>query len=127
VGVPILTTQEDIANARIRFESGCLANVTVSRVTPERQRKIRFFQKDTYLSLDYMKPELQIYRKIEQNGKITIDHIRPDLKTHDPLAAEIDSFIDCVYEKRDPIVSGRDGVRALHLAEIISGQVREVS
>ena len=62
VGIPVLSTGEDIANARIRFENGCVANVTVSRVSPERLRKIRVFQKDGYLSLDYQKQEGFLYR-----------------------------------------------------------------
>ncbi len=128
VGVPILTPQEDIANARIRFDSGCIANVTVSRVTPERQRKIRFFQKDTYISLDYLKPELQIYRKqTTDDGKIRIHHDQPVLVEREPLEAEIDSFIKCVCNKTQPIVSGEDGVRALKLAGQITEQVKEIA
>lgn len=128
VGVPIVTQQEDIANARIRFETGCIANVTVSRVTPDRQRKIRFFQRDTYLSLDYMKPDLQVYKKNNlADGSVTIDYEHPTLKDHEPLAAEIDSFIDCVLYHQTPLVTGQDGVRALRLAEIITQQVKKVS
>jgi predicted dehydrogenase len=128
VGVPILTQQEDIANARIHFASGCVANVTVSRVTPERQRKIRFFQRDTYLSLDYLKPELQIYRKqTRADGSIAIHHEQPALTNHEPLAEEIDSFIDCVRNGKSPIVSGEDGVRALKLARQITEQAQQVT
>lgn len=128
VGVPILTPQEDIANARIRFGSGCTANVTVSRVTPERQRKIRFFQRDTYISLDFLKPELQIYRKIQDsNGAIRIDHECPVLSKDEPLASELGSFIDCVENGKPPLVSGRDGVRALDLAGKITEQVSRIS
>ncbi len=128
VGVPILTPQEDIANARLRFASNCIANVTVSRVTPERQRKIRFFQQDTYLSLDYLQPDLQIYRKTtKENGSISIQHEQPKLHHHEPLAAEIDSFIQCVLQEQSPIVSGEDGVRALKLAQLITEQVQQVT
>lgn len=128
VGVPILTPQEDIANARIRFGSGCTANVTVSRVTPERQRKIRFFQRDTYISVDFMKPELQIYRKIQDgNGTARIDHECPELTREEPLAAEIGAFVACVENHTPPVVSGRDGVRALDLARKITDQVAQIS
>lgn len=125
VGVPILTPREDIANARIRFASGCAANVTVSRVTPERQRKIRIFQPDAYISIDYMRPDLQIYRKaMDGNGGIRIEHETPALAKTEPLAAEIDSFIQCVAENRQPVVSGEDGVRALKIAQQITEQAQ---
>ncbi len=127
VGVPIVTQREDIANARLRFESGCIANLTVSRVSPERQRKIRFFQKDTYISLDFIKPELQVYKKKTMLGIPSIDHSVPDLTMREPLAAEIDSFIDCVLHNKKPVVSGEDGVEALHWAETITKQVHEVT
>ena len=128
VGVPILTSREDIANARLRFASGCIANVTVSRVTPERQRKIRFFQRDAYLSLDFLTPDLQIYRKMtREDGSIHITQERPTLTAQEPLVAEIESFIRCVREGRPPLVSGRDGVRALRLARQITEQVHQVT
>ncbi|MGC9329336.1 MAG: Gfo/Idh/MocA family oxidoreductase [Candidatus Hinthialibacter sp.] len=124
VGVPILTPQEDIANARIRFKSGCTANVTVSRVTPEQQRKIRFFQRNTYISIDLMKPDLHIYRKVNNGGgDISIKHENPALALVEPLAAEIDSFISAVEQGTTPVVTGRDGVRALDLARQITDQV----
>ena len=128
VGVPIITPKEDIANARLRFESGGVANVTVSRVTPEKQRKIRFFQRDTYLSVDFLKPELQIYRKIEgPSGAVSIQHDCPQLIEKEPLAAEIEAFVQCVQEGTSPVVTGQDGVRALRLARQITSQVRQVT
>lgn len=127
-GVPVLTPREDIANARLRFQSGCIANVTVSRVTPERQRKIRFFQKDTYLSLDLLKPDLQIYRKVNgPGGSVNIEFEHPVLTNREPLALEIDSFIDCVEHRQEPLVTGPDGVRALELAQKITDQVSRIS
>ncbi len=123
VGVPILTPQEDICNARLRFTGGCVANVTVSRVTPERQRKIRFFQSDAYLSLDYLVPELQIFRKVQTpGGGVKIEHEKPKLTEREPLVAEIESFIDCVINKKPPVVSGKDGVQALKIAQQITQQ-----
>ncbi len=128
VGVPIITSQEDIANARLKFANNCIANVTVSRVTPERQRKIRFFQRDTYISLDYLKPDLQVYRKeTRADGLVTIIHEQPTLPQHEPLAIEIDSFIECVRENQRPVVSGEDGVRALRLAQNIAEQVGRIA
>ncbi|MBZ0258688.1 Gfo/Idh/MocA family oxidoreductase [bacterium] len=128
VGVPILTPQEDICNARLRFSGGCVANVTVSRVTPERQRKIRFFQSDAYLSLDYLVPELQIFRKVEApDGGVRIEHEKPKLTEREPLVAEIESFIDCVINKKRPVVSGEDGVRALSIAQQITQQAQSAT
>lgn len=128
VGVPIVTPREDIANARLRFESGCVANVTVSRVTPDRTRKIRFFQPDTYISLDYLKPEIQIYRKVTSAlGLPSIDHDVPVLDAKEPLAAELDSFIQAVRDHSKPVVDGHDGVRALKLAEDITHQTHNVT
>ncbi|MBD3266306.1 gfo/Idh/MocA family oxidoreductase [bacterium] len=128
VGVPILSPQEDIANARIRFASGCIANVTCSRVTPDKQRKIRFFQNDAYFSLDYLKPDLQIYRKMfQQDGSIKITHDHPKLTKQEPLFSEIDAFIESVMQKRPPIVSGEDGVRALKVASEITDQVEQLT
>lgn len=128
VGVPIVTPREDIANARLRFDSGCIANVTVSRVTPERVRKIRFFQPNTYLSLDYLKPELQIFRKVDDPTQgVRIEHEKPELSDTEPLAAELDSFIQAVKLKTHPIVTGHDGVRALRIAEEITQQAQGVT
>ncbi|NCX47649.1 MAG: gfo/Idh/MocA family oxidoreductase [Verrucomicrobia bacterium] len=85
VGIPVLSKGEDIANARIRFANGCVANLTTSRISPEKLRKIRVFQDDAYLSLDYMKQEGEIYKRLD--GKITRDKI-PVMKG-EPLASQI--------------------------------------
>jgi predicted dehydrogenase len=124
VGVPVVTPYEDIANARIRFASGCIANVTVSRITPERQRRIRFFQRDTYLALDYLAPRLEIYRKVTRpNGEVDIVREMPTLRQEEPLKAEISSFLNAVREGTRPVVSGEDGRRALALAEQIAQMI----
>ncbi|MFH1743692.1 MAG: Gfo/Idh/MocA family oxidoreductase [bacterium] len=120
VGVPVVTPHEDIANARIRFVSGCVANVTVSRVTPERQRRIRFFQGDSYLALDYLVPRLEIYRKrTGSNGEVVIERETPDISNEEPLKTELRSFVNAVQHRTRPVVSGEDGRQALALAEKI--------
>ena len=120
VGVPVVTPHEDIANARIRFQSGCVANVTVSRVTPERQRRIRFFQNDAYLALDYLTPRLEVYRKTETpDGKVKITVETPPIGQEEPLRAELRSFAEAVRTRKRPIVSGQDGRQALAFAEKI--------
>jgi predicted dehydrogenase len=124
VGVPILTDKPDIANARIQFSNGCIANVTSSRVSLKRERKIRFFQADAYISLDYDQKRAQIYRKPEGNkGWLDIRRETMEIRDGDALADEVGSFLDSVRTRRDPLVSGEDGLRALEIASMISGKL----
>jgi predicted dehydrogenase len=122
VGVPVLSKGEDIANARIRFANGCVANLTTSRISPEKLRKIRVFQDDAYLSLDYMKQEGEIYKRLD--GKITRDKI-PVMKG-EPLKNQLAEFVMNVRENTDPRVAGAHGFEALKLASHICGQIGSV-
>lgn len=124
VGVPILTEMPDIANARIIFSNGCVANVTSSRVSMKRERKIRFFQPDAYISIDYDQKRAQIYRKpAKGSGWEDIQGETIEMKDGDALADEIDSFLDSVRSRSRPLVSGEDGLRALEIASLISGRL----
>jgi predicted dehydrogenase len=124
VGVPVLTDKPDIANARINFASGCIANVTSSRVSLKRERKIRFFQPDAYISIDYDQRRAQIYRKPAPGaGWLDIRAENIEIKDGDALADEIDSFLDCVRARTLPVVGGADGLRALEIASMISSQL----
>jgi predicted dehydrogenase len=124
VGVPVLTDKPDIANARINFASGCIANVTSSRVSLKRERKIRFFQPDAYISIDYDQRRAQIYRKPAPGaGWLDIRAENIEIKEGDALADEIDSFLDCVRARTLPVVGGADGLRALEIASMISSQL----
>ena len=121
VGVPVLTDKPDIANARITFANGCIANVTASRVSMKRERKIRFFQPDAYISIDYDQRRAQIYRKPGKGGgwqDIRGESI--EITDGDALADEIDSFLDSVQSRGTPLVSGEEGLRALEIATMIS-------
>ncbi|MBI3059548.1 MAG: Gfo/Idh/MocA family oxidoreductase [Deltaproteobacteria bacterium] len=121
VGVPVLTDKPDIANARITFANGCIANVTASRVSMKRERKIRFFQPDAYISIDYDQRRAQIYRKPGKGGgwqDIRAESI--EISDGDALADEIDSFLDSVQSRGTPLVSGEEGLRALEIATMIS-------
>ena len=120
VGVPVLSHREDIANARIRFASGCVANLTASRVSPEKMRKIRVFQSDTYLSLDYQEQAGKIYRK--QGQQIVPEEVR--VEKDEPLKLELASFIDCVARGERPKVSGAEAAAALEVALEITRQIR---
>jgi predicted dehydrogenase len=120
VGVPVLSKGEDIANARIRFESGCVANVTSSRISPERMRKIRVFQEDAYLSLDYERQSGEIYRR--ESGKITRDKV--PIEREEPLKQQLLSFIECASTGREPRVSGFQATAALELAVEITRRIQ---
>jgi predicted dehydrogenase len=119
VGVPVLSKGEDIANVRIRFKNGCVANITTSRISPEKMRKIRVFQDDTYLSLDYQNQSGEVYRKID--GKIVRDKVQ--VQKEEPLKLELTSFVDCVHLKQVPKVSGEQGAVALEVAMQITEQI----
>ncbi len=126
VGVPVLTAHEDIANARICFQSGCVANVTVSRVSLEPMRKIRIFQKDAYFSLDYSAQELQVFRReFNEEGRPRIIHETHAMDKHDALTAELSAFIHSVRTGEPPKVGGREGRNALELAATITRLVKE--
>jgi predicted dehydrogenase len=112
VGVPVLSKGEDIANARIRFESGCVANVTASRISPEKMRKIRVFQEDAYLSLDYQNQSGEMFRLV--NGTITRAAVEVD--KDEPLKRELLSFVECSRKGIQPVVSGSEAAAALELA-----------
>ena len=131
VGVPVFSTQEDIANVRLRFDSGCVANLTASRISVESMRKIRIFEENAYVSTDYSEKEVIVYHK--KPGEIPEDlspmewiNIEPlEVSREEPLRLELASFIDCVRERRTPVVSGEDGLRALELAFDIMAFIRE--
>ncbi len=117
VGVNVLTPRVDIANARLRFASGCIANVTASRISRDRVRKARFFQHDSYVSIDYAAQEVEVYRLVAQNGgRPAIQGGRVDVASDEPLRRELADFVEAVRTGRQPAVTGRDGRAALALA-----------
>jgi len=124
VGVPVLTDKPDIANARIKFANGCIANVTASRVSLKRERKVRFFQPDAYISIDYDQRRAQIYHKPAPGaGWLDIRAENIDIQDGDALADEIDSFLDCVAARTVPLVGGEEALVALEIASMISRQL----
>jgi predicted dehydrogenase len=156
VGIPVLSKSEDIANARIRFANGCVANLTASRISPERMRKIRVFSGPTnpcYISLDYRVQEGFIYR-VARDGEEETPFIKKILAAKlgigkdsaivsefagkkivrepvpinkdEPLKLELQSFVNCVREKQAPKVSGEAGKRALDLAFEITRQIQQI-
>jgi predicted dehydrogenase len=124
VGVPVLTDKPDIANARIKFANGCIANVTASRVSLKRERKVRFFQADAYISIDYDQRRAQIFHKPAPGaGWLDIRGENIEIPDGDALADEIESFLDCVAERRAPLVGGVEALSALEIASMISRQL----
>jgi len=133
VGLPILSGKVDIANVRLEFESGCVANFTASRVSTERVRKLRFFQPRQYVSLDYGRQEVLVFT-VGHNGDSTagspsvnpqIGVTKPPVASEEPLHAELKSFLHAVRERSTPVVPLEDGRRALALALEIIAAIRD--
>jgi len=112
VGVPVLSRTEDIANVRLLFENSCVANITASRISPEKMRKIRVFLDDAYVSLDYQDQSGEIYGKTATG--ITREEVPVD--KGEPLALELRAFAQCVMRHNEPVVSGEHAAEALKLA-----------
>ena len=132
VGLPVLSGKVDIANVRLEFESGCIANFTASRVSTERVRKLRFFQPKQYVSLDYGRQEVLVFTVSADgtaagtpsvNPQIGVN--KPAVASEEPLHAELKSFLKAVRERSTPVVSLEDGRRALGLALEIVGAIQE--
>jgi len=132
VGLPILTPRVDIANVRMEFESGCVANFTASRVSTERVRKLRFFQPQQYISIDYSRQDVMVFTvdpsaaaKASPNPGIGMQ--KPAVVSEEPLHAELRSFLDAVRHRTQPQVPLADGRRALAVALDVLAEIREHS
>ncbi len=125
VGIPIISSTIDIANARLEFENGCVVNITASRISDKSMRKIRVFQHDAYISIDFAAQEVLVYRKVEDEGRIPyIVSEKMEIEPKDSLEEEISSFLKAVKQKSMPLVSGESGRRALKIALEITKQLR---
>ena len=142
VGIPVLSPSVDIANARLTFENGCVANVTASRVSREKVRKIRFFQPDAYVTVDTLSPRAQMFRRKDVSpetllriatGEVAgglediVDHVDLPLEDREPLRLELESFLSAAAAGTRPDVSGDDGLRALEVAMEILSQIKSAS
>ena len=132
VGLPVLSGKVDIANVRLEFESGCIANFTASRVSTERVRKLRFFQPKQYVSLDYGRQEVLVFTVGADGASAAVPSVNPQIgvnklavASEEPLHAELKSFLKAVRERSTPVVSLEDGRRALGLALEIVAAMRE--
>ncbi|HEX9112221.1 MAG TPA: Gfo/Idh/MocA family oxidoreductase, partial [Terriglobales bacterium] len=130
VGLPILSGKVDIANVRVEFESGCVANFTASRVSTERVRKLRFFQPRQYISIDYGRQEVLVFSvgaagaNAQPSVNPQIQMSKPPITVEEPLLAEITAFLKAVRDRSRPVVSLEDGRRALELALAILSEIK---
>ncbi len=141
-GVAVVSNSVDIANARIEFENGAVANVTASRISQKRMRKMRIFQKDNYIALDFITGVSEVYRLVAADEKLNSGYIsfgeigvgdkkkivvyeQPEVKEINALKYELDLFIKSILKKEPPVVSGEDGLRALKVAKQILQKIDE--
>ena len=126
IGASLLSNHEDICNVRIKFRNGCVADVTASRATMEASRRMRIYQQDSYLSVDYVSARLKIYTKKNPVIKSLkdIDIAYPKLEPKQPIKEELYHFIDCIKTSKTPTPSGEKGLKALRLALEITDQMR---
>jgi len=131
VGIPVISKNVDIANARIEFESGCVANITSSRISIKKERKIRLFQPDTYISLNYQDQEIYAYHRIpnkkDPEGKPDIVGGKVKVIKEEPLKAELEAFLASVRDRSRPLVSGREGREALKIAMLVQQEIKSRS
>ena len=121
--MPVLTGRVDIANARLRFANGCIANLTASRISRDRVRKIRFFQQDAYISIDYAAQKVEKFTLSRLLGIPAIEGGDVPVVGEEPLKLELADFVAAVVEKRAPLVTGEQGRRALALAQAITAKM----
>ncbi len=128
-GLPVLSDKVDIANARIEFESGCVANFTASRVSTERVRKLRFFQPHQYISLDYGRQDVLVFTVDSDQGTPSVNPeikvFKPQVVPQEPLHAELQSFLHSVRKRERPVVPLEDGRRALAVALEVIAKIEE--
>lgn len=117
VGLPVLSDKVDIANARVEFESGAVANLTASRVSTEKVRKFRYFQPSEYVSIDFTRRDVLVVNVDTAEGTPQIGFRKLETPPADPLRAELEAFLHCVRTRTPPLVGGEEGRQALALAE----------
>ncbi len=141
-GVAVVSDSIDIANARIEFENGAVANVTASRISQKKMRKTRMFQRDAYFSLDFNTGTAEVYRLVNPEGmppnpfinfgemgigdkKKMVIYEQPEVKEVNALKLELEYFVDSILNNKKPIVTGKDGLKALRVAEMIIQKIKE--
>lgn len=127
-GASVLSKHEDIVKVRLKFSKGCVADISASRVSMEKYRKIRIFQPDSYISIDYAGRNLKIYKKKSEivESLSDIEVIKPKLKDEESLYQELDHFINCVLQGKKPLVTGEHGRDAIELAREIIKNLKKL-
>lgn len=125
VGIPVVTDKVDIAHARLEMETGAVANLTASRISTERVRKLRFFQRHEYVSIDYARRDALRIRVAEPGPEPRFEFEKLPVETEEPLRAELRSFLDCVARRSDPLVDGHAGRNALALADRVMSAIHQ--
>jgi len=125
VGVPVLSKEFDVANARIEFENGTIANLTTSRVFKEKMRKIRFFQTDSYISINYLSHSVEYYKRVFKDDKPYIERENLTVSDDEPLRLEIEAFIESVRNGEPPKVSASDAKETLYVANMVVKKIVE--
>ncbi|MBI5806749.1 Gfo/Idh/MocA family oxidoreductase [candidate division TA06 bacterium] len=130
IGCSLVSGREDIANARLEFKNGCVANLTASRISGKKERKMRFFQKDSYVAVDFLNHGVRVHKLKGDPGGVSdlsqvMELIEPEIDQVEQLKAELGSFADCIINDTIPLVSGRDGLRALQVAEEIMEEIEK--
>jgi len=123
VGIPVLTDKIDIAHARLEFSTGAVANLTASRISTERVRKLRFFQEHEYISVDYTRQDVLRVRVKPDGSSFGFEKI--ETQNEEPLRAELRAFLECCGTRQQPLVDGKAGLRALELADRVMRDIRE--
>ncbi|HSP33617.1 MAG TPA: Gfo/Idh/MocA family oxidoreductase [Thermoanaerobaculia bacterium] len=119
VGVPVLTSKVDITNVRLEFDNGTVANLTASRVSQDRVRKQRFFGGDFYISVDTKEQEVKGYRLVNRQ----IEPLQLAVTKKEPLRAELEAFLACVRDRKQPLVTAQDGLEAVELAQRVADAI----
>lgn len=128
VGVPVLTPRVDIANVRLRFVGGCIANLTASRISRDRVRKLRVFQANAYVSIDYAAQEVEAWHLVRHEGRPpAIEGGKMEVEREEPLARELQDFVQAIRTRRAPRVTGEQGRKALALASEIAARMTMTS
>ncbi len=123
VGLPVLSDKVDIANARLEFDSGAVANLTASRVSTEKVRKFRYFQPHEYVSIDFTRRDVLVVNAGDSEGQPQIGFRKLETHPAEPLRAEIEAFVECVRTRRPPLVGGTEGREALALATQVMSEI----
>lgn len=130
IGYSLVSDREDIANARLEFKNGCVANLTASRISSKKERKMRLFQENSYVTVDFLNPGVKVHklkgdpRRVSDLSQV-MELIEPKIDKVEQLKAELGAFADCIINDTIPLVSGRDGLRALQVAEEIMGEIEK--